>query len=270
MRGDEFSPLSAPPAQLLPGHELPAVAAHSQTPMARRAVQGQAGHQVGRTLSIVPREKNPERKAFYQLAWHLGASQSDLAHLQAEDVDWPARIGTICAWEQGIERITELKELWESLWDANKAVAKAYGLNASDFEHILNSFPVFARKQSEFFEFVRGRLATWFQEEGKIVRLPGSEFLPGLEPLPPATPDIKVQKSAPEEFKRAVVFTWGVGRLHQQQIRATRLRVGKLIYFIEVEQRSGLFQNFLKQAAGPYDPTLRYKGPQDIAVHQQK
>jgi integrase len=41
---------------------------------------------------IVEREKNPERKAFYQLAWHLGASQSDLAHLQAEDVDWPNRI----------------------------------------------------------------------------------------------------------------------------------------------------------------------------------
>lgn len=41
---------------------------------------------------IIERELNPERKAFYQLAWHLGASQSDLAHLQAEDVDWQARI----------------------------------------------------------------------------------------------------------------------------------------------------------------------------------
>lgn len=41
---------------------------------------------------IVTRELNPERKTFYQLAWHLGASQSDLAHLQAEDVDWQARI----------------------------------------------------------------------------------------------------------------------------------------------------------------------------------
>jgi len=28
---------------------------------------------------IVAREQNPERKAFYQLAWHLGDSQSDLA-----------------------------------------------------------------------------------------------------------------------------------------------------------------------------------------------
>lgn len=41
---------------------------------------------------IIAREKNPERKAFYQLAWHLGASQSDLANLQAEDVDWQTRI----------------------------------------------------------------------------------------------------------------------------------------------------------------------------------
>jgi integrase len=37
---------------------------------------------------IVERENNPERKAFYQLAWHLGASQSDLAFLEAENVDW--------------------------------------------------------------------------------------------------------------------------------------------------------------------------------------
>src|SRR5277367_6159789 len=41
---------------------------------------------------IVAREQNPQRKAFYQMAWHLGGSQSDLAHLQAEDVDWQTRI----------------------------------------------------------------------------------------------------------------------------------------------------------------------------------
>ena len=42
---------------------------------------------------IVAREGNAERKAFYQLAWHLGASQGDLANLHAEDVDWTS--GTI-------------------------------------------------------------------------------------------------------------------------------------------------------------------------------
>lgn len=40
---------------------------------------------------IVAREGNAERKAFYQLAWHLGASQGDLANLHAEDVDWTNR-----------------------------------------------------------------------------------------------------------------------------------------------------------------------------------
>jgi integrase len=37
---------------------------------------------------IVAREGNPERRAFYELCWHLGGSQSDIAHLLAEDVDW--------------------------------------------------------------------------------------------------------------------------------------------------------------------------------------
>lgn len=41
---------------------------------------------------IIERELNPERKAFYQLAWHLGTSQTDLANLQAEDIDWTDKI----------------------------------------------------------------------------------------------------------------------------------------------------------------------------------
>jgi len=41
---------------------------------------------------IILREQNPERRAFYELAWHTGASQSDLANLHAEDVDWQRRV----------------------------------------------------------------------------------------------------------------------------------------------------------------------------------
>jgi len=41
---------------------------------------------------IVERERNSERKAYYRLAWHLGASQSDLANLHTEDVDWQTHI----------------------------------------------------------------------------------------------------------------------------------------------------------------------------------
>jgi integrase len=37
---------------------------------------------------ILAAEVNPERKALYQLCWHLGASQGDIASLKGEDVDW--------------------------------------------------------------------------------------------------------------------------------------------------------------------------------------
>lgn len=45
-------------------------------------------------LLIIGREQNSERKAFYQLCWHLGGSQTDIACLDAEDVNWNDR--TIC------------------------------------------------------------------------------------------------------------------------------------------------------------------------------
>lgn len=40
---------------------------------------------------IVAREGNPERRDFYELCWHFGASQSDLASLHAEDLDYSHR-----------------------------------------------------------------------------------------------------------------------------------------------------------------------------------
>ena len=41
---------------------------------------------------IVAIEKNPERKQFYQLCWHVGASQGDVAQLQGQNIDWPNKV----------------------------------------------------------------------------------------------------------------------------------------------------------------------------------
>jgi integrase len=41
---------------------------------------------------IIERERNAERKAFYELAWYLGASQSDFAYLHAENIDWTNKV----------------------------------------------------------------------------------------------------------------------------------------------------------------------------------
>jgi len=40
---------------------------------------------------IIQREKNSERKAYYEVCWHVGASQSDVANLIADDIDWKER-----------------------------------------------------------------------------------------------------------------------------------------------------------------------------------
>jgi integrase len=40
---------------------------------------------------IIEREHNPATRAFYQLLGHLGGSQSDIATLTAEDIDWRQR-----------------------------------------------------------------------------------------------------------------------------------------------------------------------------------
>ena len=37
---------------------------------------------------IIAAEVNPERRKLYQLCWHLGASQGDIANLKGEDMDW--------------------------------------------------------------------------------------------------------------------------------------------------------------------------------------
>ena len=38
--------------------------------------------------TILAREKNQQMRAFLQCCWHIGGSQSDMAHLRAEDMDW--------------------------------------------------------------------------------------------------------------------------------------------------------------------------------------
>jgi integrase len=43
---------------------------------------------------LLAREKDPEKKTFFELLWHVGAAQIDLVSLTAENVDWENR--TIC------------------------------------------------------------------------------------------------------------------------------------------------------------------------------
>jgi integrase len=58
----------------------------------------------------VERENNPERKKFYELCWHLGGSQGDIANLKAEDVDWENRTVSFTRKKTGVPVILHLGE----------------------------------------------------------------------------------------------------------------------------------------------------------------
>jgi integrase len=65
--------------------------------------------------AIVARELNPERRAFYQLAWHLGASQSDLAFIEAENVDWESHVISYQRMKTGTVAIMRMDEDMEEI-----------------------------------------------------------------------------------------------------------------------------------------------------------
>ena len=82
----------------------------------------------------------------------------------ADVVNRLPRVPTRLAWESGLEHITDDRAAWPLLWESNRAVAEAYGLSPDDFEHILGSFPVMARKRPAFVAYFRERLEVWKQE----------------------------------------------------------------------------------------------------------
>ena len=80
---------------------------------------------------IVANEKNPERRAFYQLMWHVGASQSDLANLSSENVN------------------LESKVIHFSRQKTGSIVLLRFGREA---ESVLSSLP----KEGPFFPYLKG------------------------------------------------------------------------------------------------------------------
>jgi hypothetical protein len=76
----------------------------------------------------------------------------------ADAVTGLPKVPTRFGWLGGARYASSGESGWELLWRAEWAVAKAYGLASDDLSHILDSFPVFARKRPEFMEFFRRKL----------------------------------------------------------------------------------------------------------------
>lgn len=78
--------------------------------------------------AIVAREANPERRAFYELCWHLGGAQSDIAELSAEDIDWEDHVVSFRRKKTGVVSMIrfgpEVEEVLASLPDSGPLFPK--------------------------------------------------------------------------------------------------------------------------------------------------
>ena len=68
---------------------------------------------------IIRRERNPEWRAFYELCWHIGGSQTDIATLHGKDIDWVDETVTFTRRKTSVPVIirfgSELAEVLKSL-----------------------------------------------------------------------------------------------------------------------------------------------------------
>lgn len=90
-----------------------------------------------------------------------------LAVPPADVADRLPRIPTRLAWEAGLGHVTEDRGTWPLLWQANRAVAEAYGLAAEDFLHVLGTFPGVAKKRREFFAWLLEQTEAWRAEQAE-------------------------------------------------------------------------------------------------------
>ncbi|MCP9464994.1 MAG: N-6 DNA methylase [Nitrospira sp.] len=84
-----------------------------------------------------------------------------------------------------------------AVWQANQAVARAYGLTPDDLAHILATFPVFARKRPAFSAYLLARVKEWTEETGPSRRRHYSDQ-DAERALPQAAEDVTTSGKGPK------------------------------------------------------------------------
>jgi hypothetical protein len=75
-----------------------------------------------------------------------------------------AGLATLSVAGRAETNVADMASLWPSLCSLNCSLAEAYGLTPDDFEYILSTFPVFARKRPAFYAYLQERVQEWKRE----------------------------------------------------------------------------------------------------------
>ena len=71
--------------------------------------------------AIINREYNPATRAYYQLLWHLGGSQTDMASLRAEDIDWTNQTISYARMKTGSQAVIRFGEALATILQSRPA-----------------------------------------------------------------------------------------------------------------------------------------------------
>jgi hypothetical protein len=102
----------------------------------------------------------------FDYALRLRIAGANLSFTYLERASIPAPTTKNCG-KTLVRLVNERSNLFDDLslapiyWENERSLAEAYGLGPNDFEHILTTFPVFARKRPAFFAYLQQRLAEW-------------------------------------------------------------------------------------------------------------
>lgn len=85
---------------------------------------------------IIATEQNPERRAYYECCWHLGGAQTDIANLNAEDVDWQTKVvgfhrqktkvASIIRFGAGLEAVLQSLPRFGALFPAHRLLKETH------------------------------------------------------------------------------------------------------------------------------------------------
>jgi hypothetical protein len=102
----------------------------------------------------------------FQIRMRIAGENMSFTYMERAAIPEKGKISFAINQKYSVQRvgIYEDNNIWPILWKINKIIGKAYGLNPDDFEYILSTFPVFARKRSNFYVYLQKRIAEWKAE----------------------------------------------------------------------------------------------------------
>lgn len=108
----------------------------------------------------------------FGLRLRIAGSNLSYTYLERAAVPRPGTFSTALVPDLRLDRasIYDDRKCWNAVWESNRSIVDAYGLDASDFEYIISSFPLFAKKHPEFHTYLMSRLVEWKADAPQSVR----------------------------------------------------------------------------------------------------